>query len=211
MKNKLLKLASILSLSVFFVACANESTNDDTNKEVKVVENSVEEVEKEEIDDQSQIEDDNDTKKEDTTKVDDQKDEPGEDDTNESNTDENNESFIQEDGIYSSTFLTEVPEDSMIKNIVKEISINSNTLTVNAGMDYRKNSEDIDKSKDLGDNTYQFKLDENTMFQAVGGLAEPKIFTEEEFLDYCNNLKDSGLALIIEVKDGVATYVYISS
>ena len=54
-------------------------------------------------------------------------------------------------------------------------------------------------------------INDKTEFQAVGGMAPAQKFTKEDFLKYLEECKDTGLALIIYVEDGIAKTVEISS
>lgn len=91
------------------------------------------------------------------------------------------------------------------------LKVDGETLTLEGTIDYLKNPDSYDNSEEYDKASYNFKLTSDTKFQAVGGMADPEIFTKEEFVDYYQGVKDSGLALKIEVKDGVVTTVSIAS
>ena len=91
------------------------------------------------------------------------------------------------------------------------LKVDGETLTLEGTIDYLKNPDSYDNSEEYNKASYNFKLTSDTKFQAVGGMADPEIFTKEEFVDYYQGVKDSGLALKIEVKDGVVTTVSIAS
>lgn len=55
-----------------------------------------------------------------------------------------------------------------------------------------------------------FRYNENTIFEAVGGNLSDTI-TVSDFIDYTNLCKDTGLTLIITVKDGLANSFKIAS
>lgn len=56
-----------------------------------------------------------------------------------------------------------------------------------------------------------FRYNEDTIFEAVGGNDLPDTLTVSDFIDYANLCKDTGLALIIDVKDGLANSFRIAS
>ena len=58
---------------------------------------------------------------------------------------------------------------------------------------------------------HRFMVNDDTVFQAVGGTADPEIFDRESFIEWYQGVKDSGLALIVIVEDGIAKTVSISS
>lgn len=91
------------------------------------------------------------------------------------------------------------------------VEAQNGVLTVKGSLDYRANPENYDNVKELENNTYSFTINENTKFQAVGGMAEPQNFTAAEFNEYYKGISESGLALIIEVKDGVVQTASFSS
>lgn len=91
------------------------------------------------------------------------------------------------------------------------LKVDGETLTLEGTIDYLKDPNSYDNSEEYDKASYNFKLTSDTKFQAVGGMADPEIFTKEEFVDYYQGVKDSGLALKIEVKDGVVTTVSIAS
>lgn len=94
---------------------------------------------------------------------------------------------------------------------INNMKIEDNTLIVEGSFDYRVNPGSEEAPEELEKNTYNFKFDENTKFQATGGMAEPQIFTAEEFIQYYQDITDSGLGLKIDVKDGMATIVSFAS
>lgn len=118
------------------------------------------------------------------------------------------------DGRYVSTFASSQKGELIDGSIatVYEVESDGSSLKVSGSIQYLENSEETDSSGDILENsTYDFKVDENTKYQAVGGLAEAQIFSLEEFNKFAKDVADSGLALIIEVENGLAKNVSISS
>ena len=66
--------------------------------------------------------------------------------------------------------------------------------------------------EELENNSYTFKIDENTEFLSGGGMANPTYYkTLEEFNNFYKEVKNSGLGLVITVKDGLVKSVLITS
>lgn len=94
---------------------------------------------------------------------------------------------------------------------VVNVEIADNTLTVTGSLDYREDPEAETAATELDNDTYNFRIDDNTVFQAIGGLAEPEYYTADEFIKFYDEVKDSGLGLIIEMEDGLVHTVSITS
>lgn len=93
-----------------------------------------------------------------------------------------------------------------------QIAIEDGNLIVKGTMDYSDGKEDSNgQTNPIEGNEHSFKLADDVIFQAVGGTAKAKMFTQEEFLKYAKEVEDSGLALIIKVENGLVTTVSISS
>lgn len=126
---------------------------------------------------------------------------------------ENTNSNTQ-DGSYVTTLIASkqgVRDPEMSIADAYSVEAENGALTVKGSLDYRDDPKNYDDVKELENNTYSFTINENTKFQAVGGMAEPKNFTAEEFNEYYKTISESGLALIIEVKDGVVQTASFSS
>ena len=120
----------------------------------------------------------------------------------------------ERDGRYFSTLMAskngERSED-FNAGFVSNLTIEDDILTVDGTIDYLvdlENTEDIEK---YDEGSFQFKLSPDVKLQSAGGDQEPTVYTKEEFLQVYEDVKDSGLALIIDVKDGLVTLVSISS
>lgn len=122
--------------------------------------------------------------------------------------------YQEREGTYISNLIASKNGDrdpQMGLTSLANLSISDNTLALEGTIDYLKNPDSYDNSEEYDKATYNFKITPDTKFQAVGGMADPEIFTKEEFVEYYQGVKDSGLALKIDVKDGVATIVSIAS
>lgn len=83
---------------------------------------------------------------------------------------------------------------------------------MSGSFDYYKDPSDYENAKEIENKEEQkFVIDDNTTFEAVGGTAPAKEMTRDEFVKYFEEVKETGLALIIFVEDGVAKSVSISS
>ena len=121
--------------------------------------------------------------------------------------------FLKDEGKYSSSLMSVKPEgsDDLGLTNVSNVTIDGNKLIVTGSLDYYKDPTNYQDAKTLEEEEHLFKLNDETIFQAVGGMAPPEKFTKEEFVDFYKQVKDSGLGLIIMIKDGVAQSVEITS
>lgn len=125
------------------------------------------------------------------------------------------EMIIEErDGRYFSTLMAskngERSED-FNAGFVSNLTIEDDVLTVDGTIDYLVNLENTEDVEKYDKGFFQFKLSPDVKLQSAGGDQEPTVYTKEEFLQVYEDVKDSGLALIIDVKDGLVTLVSISS
>lgn len=152
----------------------------------------------------------------DVKKEDNNKEEKVEDKANEKeNTEENTDiSYQERDGSYISTLLASsngMRDEQTGIAYLSDVKIEGNTLTIEGCLDYLTNPDSYDNAEEYDQGTYNFKIDENTKFQAVGGLAEPKTFNAQEFIEYYKGVNDSGLGLKIGIENGLVTVVSIAS
>ncbi len=223
MKNKLLKPILLTLLASSLVACSsdNMAKADKDHSENQIVE----EVKDDNMTDENKPAEDNIDKDEvkdtegekETTKKDtidvakkDSNDKK-ESDTGNSEEDKN---LHKEDGKYVSTLMAKLkgePEE-YIPASAYDYKIEDDKFVLSGSIEYFENPEDYQDAEEIkNEKDHKFVIDDNTEFQAVGGMAPAQKFTREEFLKYLEECKDSGLALIIFVEDGVATTVSISS
>lgn len=90
----------------------------------------------------------------------------------------------------------------------------TNTLIVKGSLNYNEDIDDhdfLEGSTQMDNSTYTFKLDENSILRSTGGINEPDPYTIDEFNNIANDVKDSGLGLIIIVENGVVKSASIAS
>lgn len=135
--------------------------------------------------------------------------------SNEEQSQENNDiKYEERDGLYFSTLAASKNgerDEEFNSPYLANLKIEGDTLTVEGTIDYLVNPEDFESAEKYENASYNFNLSDDVTLQAVGGLAEPEYFSKEEFVEYYQKVKDSGLALKIEVKDGVVTTVSFAS
>lgn len=210
MKNKkLVRAFSIFALVTAFAACSNKApeTNDSSTPA------SVEDVssDEKEMDDQSTEINQMSTESNDPQAANEQA--PVEEKTEE-NENENENEEMTKDGVYVSTLFASNegnPMEDIDSATCYEVNIEEDTLIVKGSIDYRETFEDYDNISPIENGEHKFKLAEDAVFQAVGGTSPGQEFTREEFLEYEKEVDNSGLALIIEVENGLVTSVSISS
>lgn len=152
-----------------------------------------------------------DVKKDDNNKEEKVEEKANEKENSEENTDI---SYQERDGSYISTLLASsngIRDEQTGIAYLSDVKIEGNTLSIEGCLDYLTNPDSYDNAEEYDQGTYNFKIDENTKFQAVGGLAEPKTFNAQEFIEYYKGVKDSGLGLKIGVENGLVTVVSIAS
>lgn len=136
------------------------------------------------------------------------------DDSQNTSESEEDMDYQDQDGVYFSSLVASKGgerDSDMGLATISSIKIEEDTLIVEGTMDYREDPNSEASPKELEKKTYKFKFNSDTKFQAVGGLAEPEIFTPAEFIEYYQGITDSGLGLNIEVKDGIANTVSFAS
>lgn len=197
MNKKITKGFLLALMSLALVACSNEENARADKETTKVIEDNNQREEKEEKEKEQEEE---------------AKEEPKPEDEKEEapNTDSN---FIKTDGKYVSTMIASAngQRDEYVGPTIHGLDFKDDALVVQASLDYYINPEDYENVQTFDDGSYSFTIDDSTVFQAVGGLAPAKKFSREEFKKYYEECKDTGLALIIFVEDGIAKEVSISS
>lgn len=233
MKNKLLKPILLTLLASSLVACdsneqadaskANleneivEETNDDTNNDNKPAEDNIDkdnlkdtEENKEELEkDTIEVE-----KKESEDKKEDSNKDANKENPNEENSAAEDKNLHEKDGKYVTTLMAKLKgePDEYLETSVYAYKIEEDKFVVSGAFDLYEEPGNIDKVEHFENmEDHKFIINDETEFQAVGGTAPAEKFTREEFLGYLEKCKDSGLALIIMVENGVAKTVSISS
>ncbi|WP_311491379.1 hypothetical protein [uncultured Anaerococcus sp.] len=225
MKNKLFKpiLLSLLALSL--VGCDTnehamadkdsnenqivEAKDEDMNTENKPAEDKIKDskAENTEEDKKEDVEEDKEEDKEDIKKEE-------KNQAPSTKKDDKEKNLHKEDGKYVTTLVSKFkgePSD-YITSTAYAYKIEDDRFIVSGSFDYFKNPDDYENATAIKNETEQrFVITDKTEFEAVGGMAPAKKFSREDFLKYLEECKDSGLALIIFVENGVAKTVSISS
>lgn len=233
MKIKTLNKAMVLALlSLSLVACTSNNSQQ-TSPEVNTdqVENSddntkeiVEEAKADndkEMENTDSKENKTDDKADKTTTIEVKKADSKENKDNKESTDKNeankadDKNLKDKDGVYSSSLMSEKNgerEAELQTASVYDILAEEGKLTVKGSIDYQVDPKDYNNLEELENDSYTFKIDENTEFLSGGGMADPSYYkTLEEFNNCYKEFKDSGLGLVITVKDGLVKSVVITS
>ncbi len=94
--------------------------------------------------------------------------------------------------------------------IVYNVRIEENKLVVSGSMSYSA-THDYENAETSDDMEHTFVFDDNTDFKWIKGPEDNEHYTAEEYVSGLEDLKDTGLGLTIEVENGVATEVSVSS
>ncbi|MDY2927984.1 MAG: hypothetical protein SOT03_04935, partial [Anaerococcus sp.] len=87
----------------------------------------------------------------------------------------------------------------------------TNTFTIKGSLSYSEDIGAFDSYEIMANSTYDFSFDEDTVFQATSGMAEPHIMTVDEFNAYLEECKDTGLGLVLVIENGLVKSASISS
>lgn len=203
MKNKLLKPVILSLLALSLVGCDGKQmgltdknaenqiaeADEDMNKENKPAEDNI---------DKSKLENTED-KKENSDK-----------DKKESE----DKNLHTKDGKYVTTLIAKLKgeADDYITSTAYAYKIEDDKFVISGSFDYHEDPDNYEKVEEIkNEEDHKFVINDKTEFQAVGGMAPAQKFTKEDFLKYLEDCKDTGLALIIYVEDGVVKTVEISS
>ena len=205
MKKKILMTAALaLALASCGKATEAEPTSEDNQTSVETEEKAPEVAENEAMADSEKAEE---NIEEDTN------DEASDDSKEES--EPSDEMIVEErDGRYFSTLMaSKNGERSKDFNagFVSNLTIEDDVLTVDGTIDYLVDLENTEDDEKYDKGSFHFNLSPDVKLQSAGGDQEPTVYTKEEFLKFYEEVKDSGLALFIDVKDGLVTLVSISS
>lgn len=233
MKIKTLNKAMVLALLSLSLAACTSNNSQQTSPEVNTdqVENSDDNTNK--IVDEAKADNDNDMENTDskenktddeadkTTTIEVKKSDSAENKDKKESTDKKDSSKAldknskDKDGVYSSSLISEKNgerEAELQTASVYDILAEEGKLTVKGSIDYQVDPKDYENLEELENDSYTFKIDENTEFLSGGGMANPTYYkTIEEFNNFYKEVKDSGLGLVITVKDGLVKSVLITS
>lgn len=203
MKNKLLKPVILSLLALSLVGCDGKQmsltnknaenqvaeADEDMNKENKPAEDSI---------DKSKLENTEDKK------------ENGDKDAKEGE----DKNLHTKDGKYVTTLIAKLKgeADDYITSTAYAYKIEDDKFVISGSFDYHEDPDNYEKVEEIkNEEDHKFVINDKTEFQAVGGMAPAQKFTKEDFLKYLEDCKDTGLALIIYVEDGIVKTVEISS
>ncbi len=96
-----------------------------------------------------------------------------------------------------------------IPGIVYDTRIEGNQLIVSGSLDYSATG-DFENPETSDDMEHVFTFDDNTDFKALKGPEDAEHYSAEEYVRGLENIKDTGLCLMIKVENGVATEVSVS-
>lgn len=205
MKNKLFKPILLSIMAISLIGCESNDAADKNLGENQVVEahdedqNSDNKPAEDKIN-KSESEDDKENENKEDSKVADKK--------------EDEKNLHEKDGKYVTTMIAKLKgeSDDYITSTAYDYKFEDDRFVVSGCFDYLENPEDYEKVEEIkNEEDHKFVINDKTVFEAVGGMAPAKEFTKEDFLKYLEECKDTGLALIIFVENGVATSVSISS
>lgn len=222
MKKSIKYISIMLALSLFISSCDNKEDSRDKNSRTKITENT-NQVSKDEKnkEDQESKEEEIDKKEE---KIEAPKDEdlenkkepeesPSEDKKIQEDSPSENRNFLA-----NGQYLTILASESGGKaqgtiGYCKEAfaDASTSTFTIKGSLSYSEEVGAFDSYEIMANSTYDFSFDEDTVFQATSGMAEPHIMTVDEFNSYLEECKDTGLGLVLVIENGLVKSASISS
>lgn len=230
MKNKLYKPIVLSLMALSLVACEGngravadknqeesqieeEIKKEDEHTDNKPAEDNIDKAKLKDTEEENKEENKEENTKKETIEVA-KKEENKEDAPEIKEKNEDNKNLLKRDGKYVTSMIAELKgeADDYITASAYDYKIYDNNFIVSGSFDYHADPEDYENYEEISnqvDNT--FVIDENTELLAAGGMADPEKFTREDFLSYLEECKDTGLALIVIVENGVAKSVTISS
>ena len=211
MKNKLFKpiLLSIMALSL--IGC---ESNDKAAVDTQVGENQVAEAHDESMNKDNKPAEDNIDKSKLKNTEEDKKENKEVAEKKSADKKDEEKNLHENDGKYVTTMIAKFKgeADEYITSTAYEYKFEDDRFVVSGSFDYFKDPEDYEKVEEIkNEKDHKFVINDKTVFEAVSGMAPAKKFNKEDFLKYLDECKDTGLALIIFVENGVATSVSISS
>lgn len=226
MKKSIRNIAILLALSLFISSCDNKADSRDENSKTEITENTnqVSKDEKNKEDKESKDREEIDKKYKKEEKIEDPMDKdsenkkdleenPSKDSTTKENSPSENEDFPA-----NGQYLTILASESGGKaqgtiGYCQEAFADqaTNTFTIKGSLSYTEEVGAFDDYQIMANSTYDFSFDEDTVFQATSGMAEPQIMTVDEFNSYLEECKDTGLGLVLVIENGLVKSASISS
>lgn len=226
MKKSIRNIAILLALSLFISSCDNKADSRDENSKTEITENTnqVSKDEKNKEDKESKDREEIDKKYKKEEKIEDPMDKdsenkkdleenPSKDSTTKENSPSENEDFPA-----NGQYLTILASESGGKaqgtiGYCQEAFADqaTSTFTIKGSLSYNEEVGAFDDYQIMANSTYDFSFDEDTVFQATSGMAEPQIMTVDEFNSYLEECKDTGLGLVLVIENGLVKSASISS
>lgn len=220
MKKSIRNIAILLALSLFISSCDNKADSRDENSKTEITENtnqvSKDEKNKEDKESKDREEIDKKYKKEEKIEAStdkDLEDNPSNDSTSKEISPLESEGFLA-DGQYLTILASKSggkAQGSIGYCQKASADASTSTFTIKGSLSYSEEVGAFDDYQIMANSTYDFSFDEDTVFQATSGMAEPQIMTVDEFNSYLDKCKDTGLGLVLVVENGFVKSASISS
>ena len=228
MKKLIKNICMLLALSLFISSCSNKESKEDKNSKAEITEKAdqksknEEKKEEQKSKDEEKIKKDKKGKKEEKIEVPkdedlenkkEQEESPSEDKKIQEDSPSESEDFLA-DGQYLTILASESGGKSQgtIGYCQKAFAdASTSTFTIKGSLSYNEEVGAFDDYQIMTNSTYDFSFDEDTVFQATSGMAEPQIMTVDEFNSSLEECKDTGLGLVLVIENGLVKSASISS
>lgn len=195
MKNKLIYL---LFLSLIFTGCSKKSTRIIETSDNLENSNIVSDFSNNKVSDQSSF-DIEEIKENNISK----------DDNKEKNSNED-ENLLTSYGLYGAS-LVDKSREGWEKGYVDYVKFENGYLIFSGILNYNEEMTGSFGDSTFDEGVYKFKLDPNVKIMAKSGLAKPEMMNEEEFINYLEKCRGSGLGFVVSVDNSMAYEIVISS
>lgn len=226
MKKSIKNICFLLALSIFISSCGNKENTEDKNSKTEIAENTNQKSKdvKNKEDQKSKVGKGIEKKDKQEDKIEASKDTDVDNSKNTEETPsvdsakEEDSPSENEDSLASGQYLTILASESGGKaqgtiGYCQEAfaDASTSTFTIKGSLSYSEEVGAFDDYQIMANSTYDFSFDEDTVFQATSGMAEPQIMTVDEFNAYLEECKDTGLGLVLVIENGHLKSVSISS
>ena len=228
MKKLIKNICILLALSLFISSCSNKENKEDKNSKAEITEKADQKSKNEEKKEEQKSEDEEKIKKDKEDKKEEKKEAPkdkGSENKKEQEESPSEDKKIQEDSpsenrdfLANGQYLTILASESGGKaqgtiGYCQEAfaDASTSTFTIKGSLSYSEEVGALDDYQIMANSTYEFSFDEDTVFQATSGMAEPQIMTVDEFNSYLEECKDTGLGLVLVIENGLVKSASISS
>lgn len=228
MKKSIKNICILLALSLFISSCSNTENKENKNSKAEITEKADQKSKNEEKKEEQKSKDEEKIKKDKEEKKEVKKEAPKDEDLENKKEQEESPSEdekIQEDStsenrnsLANGQYLTILASESGGKaqgtiGYCQEAfaDASTSTFTIKGSLSYSEEVGAFDDYQIIANSTYDFSFDEDTVFQATSGMAEPQIMTVDEFNAYLEECKDTGLGLVLVIENGLIKSASISS